>query len=163
MYMPLPAVAKTDLQGLLAALAHAPPEDRLELNLSALQWDTLAGYLQPLTLVPGEVLFQKDLLDRTLFLIESGSVSVHLEDDKGRLRLAMVGAGSVVGEGAFFSHQPRSATVHANNACQLWALHPLRFVELANRQPALALTLSLALGSVLARHMRQRRRRVAST
>ena len=102
-------------------------------------------------------------LDRTLFLVERGTLSVHLEDDKGRLRLAMVGAGSVVGEGAFFSHQPRSATVQANNACQLWALHPLRFVELANRQPALALALSLALGSVMARRMRQRRRRVAST
>lgn len=163
MYPPLSSVAKADLQGLLAALAHAPPEDRLELNLSALQWDTLAAYLQPLTLASGEVLFQKDALDRTLFLVERGTLSVHLEDDKGRLRLAMVGAGSVVGEGAFFSHQPRSATVQANNACLLWALNPLRFVELANRQPPLALALSLALGSVMARRMRQRRRRVAST
>jgi len=163
MYPPLPAVARTDLQGLLAALNHEPPDDRLDLNLSALQWDTLGAYLQPFALVAGQVLFHKDVLDRTLYLVESGTLSVHLEDDKGRLRLAMVGAGSVVGEGAFFSHQPRSATVQANNACQLWALNPLRFVELANRQPALALALSLALGSVMARRMRQRRRRVAST
>lgn len=69
MYPPLPAVAKTDLQGLLAALAHAPPEDRLELNLAALQWNTLAAYLQPLTLASGQVLFQKDVLDRTLYLL----------------------------------------------------------------------------------------------
>lgn len=163
MYPPLPAAVKNDLQALLAALSHAPADDRLELNLSSLQWDTLAAYLQPLSLVSGEVLFQKGMLDRTLYLVESGTLSVHLEDDKGRLRLAMVGAGSVVGEGAFFSHQPRSATVQANNACQLWTLHPLRFTELANRQPPLALALSLALGSVMARRMRQRRRRVAST
>lgn len=163
MYPTLLIVAKNDLQGLLAALAHAPPEDRLGLNLTAQQWDILAAYLQPLALAAGEVLFHKDVLDRTLYLVESGTLSAHLEDDKGRLRLAMVGAGSVVGEGAFFSHQPRSATVQANNACQLWALNPLRFVELANRQPALALAVTQAMGSVMARRMRQRRRRVAST
>ena len=77
MFPPLPAVAKTDLQGLLAALANAPPEDRLELNLSALQWDTLAAYLQPLALASAEVLFHKDVLDRTLYLVESLSL-IHI-------------------------------------------------------------------------------------
>jgi hypothetical protein len=39
--------------------------------------------------------------------VESGTLSVHYQDEKERLRLAVVGPGSVVGEGAF------SRTAHA--------------------------------------------------
>ena len=46
---------------------------------------------------------------------------------------------SVVGEGGFFSHRPRSATVQAAAPSRLWALPALRFTELSNRQPAIAL------------------------
>jgi hypothetical protein len=103
MYPPLSSVSKPDLQALIAAIAHAPTEDRLDLTLPPLQWETLGAYLLPQSLEPGQVLFQRDQADRTLYFVESGTLSVHLEDEKGRLRLAMVGAGSVVGEGAFFS------------------------------------------------------------
>jgi CRP-like cAMP-binding protein len=69
----------------------------------------------------------------------------------------------VVGEGAFFSHRPRSATVQTSAPCKLWALHALRFTELANRQPAVALALTMAVGSVLAKRLGNRKRRVAAT
>lgn len=88
---------------------------------------------------------------------------MHYEDEKARLRMAMVGAGSVVGEGAFFSHRPRSATVQAAAPCRLWALTALRFTELSNRQPAIALGLCMAAGAVLAKRLGNRRRRVAAT
>ncbi|MBV8617884.1 MAG: cyclic nucleotide-binding domain-containing protein [Curvibacter sp.] len=152
-----------DLQGLVAAIAHAQAEDRLEPTLSAAQWDALNGYLQPHGLVSGEILFDRGAQDRTVFLVESGTLSVHLEDDKGRLKLAMIGPGGVVGEGAFFSHRPRSATVQANSACQLWMLSAVRFSELAHRQPAIALALAMGFGSVQARRLANRRRRFVST
>ena len=101
--------------------------------------------------------------DRGVYWVESGSLSVHYEDDKGRLRMALVGAGGLLGEGAFFSHRPRSATVQAGSACRLWGLTPLRFTELSNRQPAIALALTLAMGGVLSKRMANRRRRVAAT
>ena len=47
--------------------------------------------------------------------------------------------------------------------CKLWALHALRFTELANRQPAVALALTMAVGSVLAKRLGNRKRRVAAT
>ncbi|MDD0811032.1 cyclic nucleotide-binding domain-containing protein [Curvibacter sp. RS43] len=151
------------LQALALAMAHAPSEERLDLTLNPAQWDILQGYLLPHRLPGGQILFARGVQDRTLYFIESGGLSVHLEDDKGRLRLALVGAGSVVGEGAFFSHLPRSATVQASADCQLWALTALRFAELGNRQPAMALSLSLGLGALMARRFSQRRRRVACT
>ena len=157
------SAAQADLQGLISTLAQAGAEDSMSDPFSPAQWSVLFPYLQSCTLAAGQVLFSRGASDRTLYLIESGSLSVHYEDDKGRLRLAIVGSGSVVGEGAFFSHRPRSASVQAGAASKLWGLTTLRFTELSNRQPALALGLAMAAGSVLARRLSNRRRRVAAT
>lgn len=127
------------------------------------QWETVGNYLQSFEVSPGEILIDQGGLDRTLFFIESGSLSVHLLDAKGQMRLAILGAGSVVGEGAFFSRAPRSANVVATVACRLWRLTAVRFSEMANRQPDLALEIALALGAVLSKRMVSRLKRVAVT
>ncbi|NMM81647.1 Crp/Fnr family transcriptional regulator [Acidovorax sp. SRB_14] len=158
-----PAVASPDVQGLVQAIVQANAEDSLGNPLTPQQWDTLSAYLLPHTLAAGQVLFTQGAIDRTLYLVESGSLSVHCEDEKARLRLAIVGAGSVVGEGAFFSHRPRNASVQAAAPSRLWGLTALRFSELANRQPAIALGVSMAAGAVLAKRLGNRRRRVAAT
>ena len=154
---------QADLQGLITAFVQAVGEDSMSDPFSPAQWSTLAPYLQQVSLAAGQVLFTRSANERTLYLIESGSLSVHYEDDKERLRMAIVGSGSVVGEGAFFSHRPRSASVQAAAPSTLWGLTSLRFTELSNRQPALALGLAMAAGSVLARRLGNRRRRVAAT
>ena len=154
---------KVDLHGLVQAISQSSAEDSLNNLLSAEQWDLLSSYLLPVALPAGQVLFAQGTTDRTLYLLESGSLSVHFEDEKQRLRLAIVGPGSVVGEGAFFSHLPRSATVQAGSPCKLWSLPAMRFTELANRQPAVAVHLVMAVGAVLAKRLGSRKRRVAST
>lgn len=154
---------KVDLQGLLDAIAQSTADDSMHNPLTAPQWEVLASYLQPVELAAGQVLFSQGFKDRTLYLVESGSLSVHYQDEKERVRLAIVGAGSVIGEGAFFSHRVRSATVQASAACKLWSLTALRFTELSNRQPAIALALVMAAGGVLAKRLSNRRRRVAAT
>ncbi|WP_298212879.1 cyclic nucleotide-binding domain-containing protein [Acidovorax sp.] len=154
---------KVDLKGLLDAIAQASADDSMTNPLSTAQWDVLSSYLLPVVLSAGQVLFSQGASDRTLYLVESGSLSVHLQDEKERLRLAIVGAGSVVGEGAFFSHRARSATVQASAPCKLWSLTAIRFTELTNRQPAIALGLAMAAGAVLAKRLGNRRRRVAAT
>ena len=158
------AAPQYDLQGLIGAIAQAHAEDSLSPNmLTPAQWETLAPYLQPCVLAASQVLFSQGTNDRTLYLIESGSLSVHYEDEKARLRLALVAAGSEVGEGAFFSMRPRSATVQAAAPCKLWGLSALRFTELSNRQPAIALGVAMGAGAVLAKRLGNRRRRVAAT
>ena len=157
------SAGQPDLQGLIQAFAFAVGDDGLSDPFSPVQWSAIAPYLQRCPLAAGQVLFSRGTQDRTLYLIESGSLSVHYEDDKGRVRLAMVGSGSVVGEGAFFSHRPRSASVQAAAPSTLWGLTSLRFTELSNRQPALALGLAMAAGSGLARRLGDRRRRGAAT
>ena len=158
-----PVVSKLDLQGLLDAIAQASADDSMTNPLTPAQWDILSSYLLPVVLPAGQILFSQGATDRTLYLVESGSLSVHYQDEKERLRLAIVGPGSVVGEGAFFSHRSRSATVQASAPCKLWSLPAIRFTELTNRQPAIALGLVMAAGAVLAKRLRNRRHRVAAT
>ena len=163
MNVSLPTAPKVDLQGLIDAIAQASADDSMTNPLTAAQWDTLSSYLLPVIMPAGQVLFSQGANDRTLVLVESGSLSVHYQDEKERLRLAIVGPGSVVGEGAFFSHRVRSATVQASAPSKLWSLPALRFTELSNRQPAIALGLVMATGAVLAKRLGNRRRRVAAT
>lgn len=158
-----PIASKIDLTGLLSAIAQADADDSMSNPLTPAQWDTVSAYLQPYAVPVGHVLFSQGATDRTLYLVESGSLSVHYQDEKERLRLAIVGPGSVVGEGAFFSMRPRSATVQASAPTRLWTLTALRFTELTNRQPAIALGLAMAAGAVLAKRLGNRRRRVAAT
>jgi len=158
-----PVVSKAELQGLIDAIAQANADDSMINPLTPAQWEVLSSYLLPVVLPAGQVLFNQGATDRTLYLVESGSLSVHFQDEKERLRLAIVGPGSVVGEGAFFSHRTRSATVQASGPSKLWSLPAIRFTELTNRQPAIALGLAMAAGAVLAKRLGNRRRRVAAT
>ncbi|HXE21498.1 MAG TPA: cyclic nucleotide-binding domain-containing protein [Rhodoferax sp.] len=158
-----PASVKFNIQDLIRAVALDNAYDALHLPLSTAQWDLLGSFLQPFALAQGQVLIEQGAMDRTLYFIESGTLSVHYEDEEGRMTLAMVGAGSVVGEGAFFSHQARNASAVGSGPCKLWCLTPIRFAELANRQPALALTVALALGEIIAKRMTNKPRRVAIT
>ena len=155
--------SKVDLSGLIQAITHATADDSMNNVLTAEQWDWLSAYLLPISIPSGQVLFAKGTNDRTLYLVESGSLSVHFEDEKQRLRLAIVGPGSMVGEGAFFSHRARNASVQANASCRLWSMSPLRFAEMSHRRPELALAITLALAGVMARRVPSRRRRVAVT
>lgn len=155
--------SQNNIGSLVAAINACQDEESMINPLTNTQWDLLAPYLTPTVLAATQVLFQQGSQERTLFFVESGSLSVHFEDESQRIRLAIVGPGSIVGEGAFFSHRPRSATVQAVAECRLWSLASIRFTELSNRQPAVAVALAMAAGSVLAKRLGSRKRRVATT
>lgn len=151
------------IQAFCDAVAQNTSDDAFAPALQPTQWEILGSYLQFVELPPQQTLISEGAQDRTLYFIESGSLSVHRLSSSDQVKLAMVNAGSVVGEGAFFSRSPRSATVTAAAPCRLWRLTPLRFGEMANRQPSVALELTLALGLVMARRLRHKVRRVAVT
>ena len=92
----------------------------------------------------------------TLFIITAMGLAIPIV-------LNRIEAGSAVGEGAFFTRQPRSATVQAASACKIWSLSPIRFTELSNRQPQLAMEVAMALGSLVSRRLANRPKRVAVT
>ena len=163
MNAPLPSTLHFDVQGLIHPTAHNESLDAFHPALSGKQWELFGTYLQPFAVTAGQVLIQQNASDRTVYFVETGSLTVHFEDDKGRLRIATVEAGSAVGEGAFFTRQPRSATVQAAAACKLWSLSPIRFTELSNRQPAMAVEIAMALGALVSRRLGNRPKRIAVT
>jgi CRP/FNR family transcriptional regulator, cyclic AMP receptor protein len=154
---------KFEIEGLIQAISRNQSIDSFSPALTPFQWETLSGYMQPFALMHGQVLIEKNALDRTVYLIESGGLTVHYEDEKGRVRMALVGPGSAVGEGAFFTRQPRNATAQSAGASKLWCLTPIRFTELSNRNPGVALEVAMALGSLVSRRLVNKPKRVAVT
>jgi CRP/FNR family transcriptional regulator, cyclic AMP receptor protein len=151
------------IRGFVQAAVISTAPDAFRPAISHHQWALLGNYLEPLVARVGQVLIQQNATDRTVYFIEQGSLTVHLEDASGRIRLASVEAGSAVGEGSFFSRGPRNATVQAATPCKLWSLTPARFSELGARQPQIALEVSLALGALSSRRLANSGRRVAVT
>ncbi len=154
---------KADIRALLEAIAGNTSDPTLSHGITAAQWDVLASYMQPMEVAAGRILIAQGAEDRTLYFVESGMLTVHFEDAASKIHLAAVGAGTVIGEGGFFSRMARSATVQAGSDCRLWTLSPMRFSELANRQPGVALALAMVLGAIMARRLVSNRRRIAVT
>lgn len=163
MNAPIRSAPKFDVKVLITVLKQATSPDAFTPQFAPAQWELLSGYLQPLALNQGQRLIDQGALDRTMYLVEAGTLSVQYEDDEGRVRIAMVEAGSAVGEGAFFSRLPRNATVQAATPARLWCISAIRFTELSNRQPAVALEIAMALGSLVSRRLMSTSRRVAVT
>jgi CRP/FNR family transcriptional regulator, cyclic AMP receptor protein len=149
--------------GLLQALHGATGPDTVKLTLGVAQWQILSGYMQTFTMEEGQALIEQGSKDTTVYIVEAGSLNVYHADASGQGQVVIVGPGSCVGEGAFFSRMPRNATVHAASRCKLWSITPMRFTELSNRYPAVALSLVMALGSVVARRLGNRPKRGAVT
>jgi CRP-like cAMP-binding protein len=154
---------KQNIKGLIGAFVHNHGENALSRAVTPVQWEALANFMHPFTLAQSQVLITQGAKDRTLYFVETGTLSVHYEDAADRIRLAIVGAGSVVGEGGFFSHMPRNATVQAATECSMWSITPMRFAELSQRLPAEALALTMALGAIVCKRMQDGRRRVSVT
>ena len=152
-----------DLSALFVAIQGSTAHDRLQLSLSAEQQRGLAEYLKPLRVPVGQVLIDQGATDRVVYFIEAGTLSAHVQDEQGRMRLAVLNAGTVVGEGAFFARRPRSATVVATAPAQVWCLTPQRFDELALRLPQVAIALTMAFGSVAVHRLAHTTRRIAVT
>jgi CRP/FNR family cyclic AMP-dependent transcriptional regulator len=113
---------RSDVQGLTQPIAQCNASDAMRCQFSPPPHrDLRASYFQPITLSNGQLLIEQGAADRTLYFIGSGTLSVHDEDEKTCIRMAIVGAGTVLGEGTFFSHQPRSATVLACSAALVYS------------------------------------------
>lgn len=112
------------------AVATGHESDALRCVFDTSQWDVLASYLQSVPIVAGQVSIKKSALDRVVYFIERGVLSVRCEGEKERLRMVVVSAGTVIGEGSSFSHLPLRANVTVTAPGRLWCLLPMRYTEL---------------------------------
>jgi CRP/FNR family cyclic AMP-dependent transcriptional regulator len=125
-------------------------------------WPVLAQYMHVESLAQGDILTAEGALDCTVYFIESGSLRVHYGDGEGKIHIATIWRGSVVGEGAFFSQMRRNATVQAFTPCQVWRMTPGAFDKLSKEHPTVALAVSMALGAIIAERMRSISQRITA-
>jgi hypothetical protein len=160
---PIASPNTADLSGLVAAVSRNTEPGGLSHFLEPYRWKVLADFVHPSSHPRGTLLIAQGGLDRKLYFIESGDLKVDMHTDKGIVHLAILGPGTVVGEGGFFSRQVRSASVSAYSDCKVWTLTPTDFENLSHNQPNVALALSMALGAVLATRMLDLSKRFAVT
>ena len=140
-----------NVEQLAAAIGALDAKDALPCKLTADDWKLIAPYLSVRFLREGEPLMHEGECERELFILADGELEVRTQ---GHV-IAKLVAGSVVGEGTFFSGQPRSATVVPSGPGVAWGLQWDRFDALTSKQPKLAVNLVKGLAAVLAIRMRE--------
>ena len=130
-------------------------DDAFPLRLNLEQWQLFGQYLTPHELRAGDLLIKQGDADRTVYLLERGSLQVFTTGGSpGASRIAILRAGAIIGEPGLFIDATRTANVEAMTPCVVWALRGPRFEELSMRSPAIALEVLRAAGAVMAMRMR---------
>lgn len=140
-----------NVQQLVSAIAEIETSDALPCKLTLEEWKKLAPYLSIRFLQAGDLLIREGDAERELYILAEGELQVTIQGSV----FATQGPGSVVGEGAFFSGQSRSASVVASKPGVAWALSWEKFEAMSQKQPRLALDLTKGLAAVLAIRMRE--------
>lgn len=144
-----------EIDELVKAIQTLNAEDAFRARLSFENWRTIAPYLARYEIRTGDLLIKQGDADRSMYFIAQGSMQIYMTGGApGANRVAILRAGSVVGEPGLFGDTPRMANVEAMTPCVVWALRGPRMEELAQRSPALALELLRAAGAVMATRMR---------
>jgi len=144
-----------EIDELVQAIQTLNAEDAFRARLSVEQWRQISPYLTRHQIRAGDLLIKQGDGDRTMYLLAQGSLQVFVTGGPpGSSRIAILRAGSVVGEPGLFGDSPRMANVEAMTPCVVYALRGPRLEELAQRLPQLALELLRTAGGVMAARMR---------
>jgi CRP/FNR family transcriptional regulator, cyclic AMP receptor protein len=160
--MPVVTTPLLDLDSAVASFragANAAPagEALLLPNWRELDWKQLFRSMSIRSVQPGDALIRHGEPDRTLYFVLRGHLEVIVRSGDGLSmgRVASVGAGSVLGELAFFDGGPRSAGAWAVDDCDVAAMTPDQYGAFEKVSPALAHELLFALGRILAFRLRR--------
>jgi NTE family protein len=107
----------------------------------------LATSLEAEDVAAGDTVFREGDAATALYLVERGTVEVRRNGEP----LAVLGAGSFVGELGLLLGAPRSADLVAATDARLWALRRAAVDDLLERHPSIAVELSRELGRRLIR------------
>jgi CRP-like cAMP-binding protein len=139
------------VEQLVDAIGKLDAKDALTCQLTLQDWKALAPYLSVRFLRAGDPLMEEGEREREVFILADGQLEVTV----GGNPVATLSPGTVVGEGTFFSGEPRSATVTPSTTGVAWGLHWDRFEALTDKHPKLAVDLVKGLAAVLAVRMRE--------
>jgi CRP/FNR family cyclic AMP-dependent transcriptional regulator len=111
-------------------------------SLSDAELQLLADSLQRRSFARDTILFHKDSVDQTLYIIESGRVRIFiLNPDGEEITVNVYGAGDFFGELALLDGQPRSAGAMVLEDAVLLALHRDDFLHHLQAHPDMIMTI----------------------
>jgi CRP/FNR family transcriptional regulator, cyclic AMP receptor protein len=152
---PEPRKLALDITPLVLAVEALPDDDAFKARLSAQQWQQLAAVLERRQLEPGDLLMRRGDVEARAYFVESGRLQVFVTGGPPHShRMAMLGAGALLGEPVLFSPAPRMAHVEAVSSAVLWSLAAHRLHDLAAHAPLLVVEVLRAAGGVMAARMR---------
>ena len=144
-----------NIQPLVQAIQTLNAYDTFRARLSPESWRIIGSYLMRREMKSGEVLIYQGDSDRTMYLLESGTLQVYVRGTAtSAAKIALLRAGSIVGEPALFGETMRMAQVDAIAPSVVWALSRPRLDEMLAGQPELAYEILRASGAVMAERMR---------
>ena len=144
-----------NIQPLVQAIQTLNAYDAFRGRLSQESWRVLGSYLMRREMKSGEVLIYQGDSDRTMYFLESGTLQVYVRGTATQhAKIALLRAGSIVGEPSLFGETVRMAQVDAISPSVVWALSRPRLDELLASQPELAYEVLRAAGAVMAERMR---------
>ena len=160
--MPADTIPSNDLETAIASFRAggsfaAASEALLLPNWRDEDWKQLFRFTSIRIVMAGDALLRHGEPDRTLYFVLHGELEVIVRsgDELSMGRVALVGAGSVLGELAFFDGGPRSAGAWAVNESEVAAMTPDQYTAFEQSSPALARELLFALGRILAIRLRR--------
>lgn len=120
-------------------------------------WSRMFTYATRRRFSKNEIVIKEGEVDRSLYIVGSGALQAVVPGSRWRFnpRPTVMGPGAVFGEVAFFDGKPRSAGVHGIADGELLVLSFEAFEVFAAKEPALARTVLVELGRILATRLRK--------
>jgi EmrB/QacA subfamily drug resistance transporter len=122
-------------------------EDPASVDHESILSDVPADALVPVDVRAGDWLFHAGDVGDAMYIVVRGKLEVHVGDHV----VARLGPGSVVGELALLTGEPRNASIRARRDSRLMKLDKDRFAEVARREPKVPLAVARTLAQRLQR------------
>lgn len=87
------------------------------------------------SLKPGEILFKEGTQGREFFIMQEGRAGIYKDTPDGRVELAVVEQGGIIGEMSLLDNLPRSATVQALNPSRVLVVNQASFEKIMHDIP----------------------------
>lgn len=101
----------------------------------------LASVMDELSFPASHTIFEQGEEGRSLYIVVSGRVRVHIGDQE----LVQLEQGSIFGEMALFDAEPRSASVTTLEKCDCLTLNQLQLIDAIEETPEIAVNVTRAL------------------
>jgi extracellular factor (EF) 3-hydroxypalmitic acid methyl ester biosynthesis protein len=103
---------------------------------------------------PGELVLERNVPLRAIFVVEAGSVRVERDDGGHVVTLAVLGPGQFFGEMSFVDGAPTSASVVANTATRLRMINTMIIDNLSEVDPSFGTRLYRSIAAILVERLR---------